>query len=130
MTPARGAAPAPPQNIEIVCLTTTFRIPHSLRPHPQNIMIKKTNLGFTLIELLVVISIIALLAGIALPVFSQVQERAAQTKDLSNAKQIGLACKLYATDNDGKYPDLDGQVAAPQPALVAADSSNQAFALL
>src|SRR5215210_8042066 len=85
--------------------------------------------AFTLIELLVVISIIAVLAGIALPVFSQVQERGAQTKDLSNAKQIGLACKLYATDNNGTYPDKDGKVAA-QPPLVAADSSNQAFALL
>jgi len=60
--------------------------------------------AFTLIELLVVISIIAILAGIALPVFSQVQERGAQTKDLSNAKQIGLSCKLYATDNNGLYP--------------------------
>ncbi|MDQ3118295.1 MAG: type II secretion system GspH family protein, partial [Verrucomicrobiota bacterium] len=78
-------------------------------------MSKKTNLAFTLIELLVVISIIALLAGIALPVFSQVPERGAQTKDLSNAKQIGLACKLYATDNDGKFPDMNGQVDPPVP---------------
>ncbi len=93
-------------------------------------MIKKTNLGFTLIELLVVISIIALLAGIALPVFSQVQERAAQTKDLSNAKQIGLACKLYATDNDGKFPDMNGQVDLPTALLVSGATSNQAFALL
>ena len=91
---------------------------------------KKTS-AFTLIELLVVISIIALLAGIALPVFSQVQERGAQTKDLSNAKQIALACKLYASDNDGKYPDKDGTSAAdPQPTLAATGTSNQAFALL
>ena len=61
--------------------------------------------AFTLIELLVVIAIIAVLASIALPVFSSVQERGAQTKDLSNAKQIALACKLYAADNEGKYPD-------------------------
>jgi len=60
--------------------------------------------AFTLIELLVVISIIAILAGIALPVFGEVQTRGAQTKALSNAKQVGLACKLYAQDYNGQYP--------------------------
>ena len=81
--------------------------------------------AFTLIELLVVISIIAVLAGIALPVYTTVQERGAQTKDLSNAKQIALACKLYATDNDGKFPDKDGTV-DPPVALTAGSKSNQA----
>ena len=85
--------------------------------------------AFTLIELLVVISIIAVLAGIALPVYTTVQERGAQTKDLSNAKQLALACKLYATDNDGKYPDKDGTV-DPPVALTTSSKSNQAFALL
>ena len=91
----------------------------------------KTNCSpaFTLIELLVVISIIAVLAGIALPVYSSVQERGAQTKDLSNAKQIALACKLYATDNDGKFPDKDGTV-DPPVALTAGSKSNHAFGLL
>jgi prepilin-type N-terminal cleavage/methylation domain-containing protein len=94
-------------------------------------MTKKSLAAFTLIELLVVIAIIAVLASIALPVFSTVQERGAQTKDLSNAKQIGLACKLYAADNDGKYPDKDGTSSAdPQPALAVTDLSNKAFALL
>ncbi len=60
--------------------------------------------AFTLIELLVVISIIAILAGIALPVFGEVQTRGAQTKALSNAKQVGLACKIYAQDYNGQYP--------------------------
>jgi prepilin-type N-terminal cleavage/methylation domain-containing protein len=60
--------------------------------------------AFTLIELLVVISIIAILAGIALPAFANVQTRGAQTKALSNAKQIGMACKLFAADYNGNYP--------------------------
>lgn len=60
--------------------------------------------AFTLIELLVVISIIAILAGIALPVFSKAQESAARTKALSNGKQIGTACKLFAMDYQGNYP--------------------------
>jgi prepilin-type N-terminal cleavage/methylation domain-containing protein len=92
---------------------------------------KKTNSAFTLIELLVVISIIAVLASIALPAFVSVQERGFQTKDLSNAKQIGLACKLYAGDHDGLFPNLDGQAADPPVTpLVATDKSNQAFACL
>jgi prepilin-type N-terminal cleavage/methylation domain-containing protein len=60
--------------------------------------------GFTLIELLVVITIIAVLASFALPAYTSVQERANQTKDLSNAKQIGLALKQFASDNNGSFP--------------------------
>lgn len=60
--------------------------------------------AFTLIELLVVISIIAILASLALPVFGGIQERGAQTKALSNAKQIGLAAKQFAVDNNGNFP--------------------------
>jgi prepilin-type N-terminal cleavage/methylation domain-containing protein len=68
-------------------------------------MIKNTkSFAFTLIELLVVISIIAILAGIALPVFGEVQTRGAQTKALSNAKQVGTACKLFAMDYNGNFP--------------------------
>src|SRR5436189_1968018 len=70
--------------------------------HP-NMEASNTN-AFTLIELLVVISIIAILAGIALPVFGEVQVRGAQTKALSNAKQVGLACKLFAQDYNGNFP--------------------------
>ena len=72
------------------------------------VKIRKFFKAFTLIELLVAISIIAILAGIALPVFSQVQIKGAQTKALSNAKQIALACKVYATDNNGLFPAASG----------------------
>ena len=95
---------------------------------PQTTHMKKNNAAFTLIELLVVITIIAILASIALPVFNGVTERANQTKDLSNAKQIGLALKLFASDNNGAFP-------AKKPAddysngtdLAAGDVSNDAF---
>jgi prepilin-type N-terminal cleavage/methylation domain-containing protein len=67
-------------------------------------MITSKRNAFTLIELLVVISIIAILASIAVPVFSQVQERGAQTKALNDAKQVGLACVLFAKDYSGNFP--------------------------
>jgi prepilin-type N-terminal cleavage/methylation domain-containing protein len=88
--------------------------------------------GFTLIELLVVIAIIAILASIALPVFSSVQERGKQTKDLSNGKQIALALRQFAQDNNGTFPNkkyVFGS-AYTDPALVtlaAGDGSNDAF---
>src|SRR5216684_1898033 len=68
-------------------------------------MKKKTTVpAFTLIELLVVITIIAILASFVLPAYTAVQERAQQTKDLSNAKQIALALKQFAADNNGAFP--------------------------
>jgi len=96
-------------------------------------MIKKTSSAFTLIELLVVIAIIAILASIALPAFSAVQERAKQTKDLSNAKQVGLACRLFATDHDGLFPNLNGHVdpnAAYAAGIPAGVTSNEVLACL
>ena len=81
--------------------------------------------AFTLIELLVVISIIAILAGIALPAFANVQVRGAQTKALSNAKQIGMACKLFAADFNGNYPNYTN--IATRALATAANRSNDIF---
>jgi prepilin-type N-terminal cleavage/methylation domain-containing protein len=88
----------------------------------------KTN-AFTLIELLVVISIIAILAGIALPVFGAVQVKGAQTKALSNAKQIGTALRLFAVDNNGVYPSYELKLGKPDSTKPVSDS-NTAFAQL
>jgi prepilin-type N-terminal cleavage/methylation domain-containing protein len=87
-------------------------------------MIKKNSAAFTLIELLVVITIIAILASIALPVFSGVQERANQTKCLANAKQVGLALRLFSGDNNGNYPVTTDPA---DPASGAITTANQAY---
>jgi prepilin-type N-terminal cleavage/methylation domain-containing protein/prepilin-type processing-associated H-X9-DG protein len=60
--------------------------------------------GFTLIELLVVVAIIAILAAILFPVFSQAREKARQSMCQSNLKQIGLAFAQYEQDYDGFIP--------------------------
>jgi len=64
--------------------------------------------AFTLIELLVVIAIIAILAAIALPVFSKVLERGHLTNDMSNIRQIGIGLQAYQNDNDSKMPADQG----------------------
>ena len=54
---------------------------------------------------LALIALLPILAGIALPVFTEVQLRAKQTKSLTTARQIYFACKSYAEDHGGAFPD-------------------------
>ena len=83
----------------------------------------KRNQAFTLIELLVVITIIAILASLAVPAFTMVQTQGNQMKGVNNCKQIILSLKQFSKDNNSQYPD---SVPNPQTGSIA-QTANDAF---
>lgn len=60
--------------------------------------------GFTLIELLVVIAIIAILAALLLPALSGAKKKGKGAECINNQKQIGIAFRLWANDNEERFP--------------------------
>ena len=65
-------------------------------------------MGYIMFILPVGITVVAIVAGAAVPVFNSVQEKAIEIKSSSQVQQILLLCKQYAGNHDGSYPpDLE-----------------------
>jgi prepilin-type N-terminal cleavage/methylation domain-containing protein/prepilin-type processing-associated H-X9-DG protein len=63
--------------------------------------------AFTLTELLVCIAILALIAGILLPVLMNAREKSRAANCMTDMRQVGLAERMYLSENDDVYaPDV------------------------
>jgi len=72
--------------------------------------------GFTLIELLIVVSIIGIIAVIAIPQMMNAIDRSKQKKTMADMRGVSQAIGMYQIDN-GVFPagDFSGMTAALQP---------------
>lgn len=70
------------------------------------INIKGVKKGFTLVEMLVVISLIGILAALALVSFASTQKQARDTQRKSDLRQYQNALEAYANLSSGLYPEF------------------------
>jgi prepilin-type N-terminal cleavage/methylation domain-containing protein len=82
---------------------------------PHQKLRQSSRSGFTLIELLVVIAIIAVLASMLLPALAKSKTKAQGIACMNNHRQLMLAWRMYAEDNDEKLPYAYGSTPKSMP---------------
>ncbi len=78
---------------------------HRMKNSPRHSKsVKPRTIGFTLVELLVVIAIIGILAALLLPALSRTKAQGRNAVCLGQLRQLGIATRLYADDNNNRMP--------------------------
>jgi prepilin-type N-terminal cleavage/methylation domain-containing protein len=75
---------------------------------PLQEFLRKMPRAFTLVELLVVVTILALLAAIALPAIGRARVSSGFATASGNMRALAGAVHMYAMDNDGTLPRMRG----------------------
>ena len=65
---------------------------------------RRATAGFSLIELMTVVAIMAVLGGVAAPAMISAMRSAQMERASAHGRQIALALRNSATDNDGIFP--------------------------
>jgi hypothetical protein len=84
------------------------------------------------VSFVVGLAMMAILAGLTLPALAKAKGQAQSISCINNLKQLGLAARIYATDNDDRYPTnlatLGPLVGAARVFVCPADSGRQPLA--
>src|SRR3954471_10164863 len=65
---------------------------------------RRPDAAFTLLELVVMVTIVFLLVAFVLPAMRPRGTRAGRIKCVNNLKNVGLAFRIFATDNQDQFP--------------------------
>lgn len=85
--------------------------------------------GFTLVETLVVIAVMALLIGVLVPTLGAARETGRSAVCMSNLRQAGVLCRVYADEQRGYSPAIGVPYGAtPNWALVVLEGAGRAGA--
>ncbi len=83
-------------------------MPAEISPAAGKELRPKQSGAFTLTELLVVLAIIAILAGVLLPVLSKAKAQGQSAVCKNHLSQIGRAMQMYVSDSHRYPPALGG----------------------